>query len=382
MLLASHWEEKKYYLAQRFDKLNQQETVIIYKSGAESATLLRGRNYEWVSYNGHPSIYVTTDSVVNAAEITSGLIAALNAPRLERVLVLGFGTGITAGTAACYFDHTDVVELNNAFYQMIPELRHANMGIEFNSSADLNLCDARTFLYNRHHEYDVIVNSIPAPTYFSASKIYTLQFFSRISDVLKSDGIYCTWLSPYDMSEQGMQLLLSTIQSQFSVCQLYLLRGNYYMAVCSKKPVVPCAFHDLPACPAVESALKKGWSRLQLNDYCEDICLSENIFLFKEFDNPQQNTDDFPRLEFMLARHYQTGELGEDPFITDMDNYHIDLLRGLDTASAARKVERALTMKRLQSKLLDRVMIPYLKNDVAAWKIWKNPRLKQENPQL
>ena len=236
--------------------------IEVFKSGAESATLVKEDDYWWVSYNGHPSIEVQSDGEVNVAETISGVIPALSAPRLEKALVLGLGTGITAGATASIFESTDVVEINNAFYDMMPQLAHANLNIGTNPAADLYLADGRSFLVGKEGLYDAIVNSIPAPTYYSASKIYTIEFYERVSEALKPDGVFCAWLSSWNMSEKGLQAILSAIHRSFEYCDLRLMTRGYYMTTCANQPVEPRGRRGRHEDPVVPGASDGGRRRI------------------------------------------------------------------------------------------------------------------------
>ena len=89
----------------------------------------------WIAYNGLFSIPISSsDGQVNPAELLSGVVPALTAPTLDQALVLGLGTGITAGATAQIFDHTDVVELNNAMYKLMPDIASANLDINSSCS--------------------------------------------------------------------------------------------------------------------------------------------------------------------------------------------------------------------------------------------------------
>ncbi|NIV75267.1 MAG: hypothetical protein GWN37_10640, partial [Gammaproteobacteria bacterium] len=64
------------------------------------------------------------------------------------------------------------------------------------------------------------VNSIPAPTYYSASKIYTVEFYERVRNALKSDGVFCSWLSSANMTEEGLFTILAAMRRSFEFCDL------------------------------------------------------------------------------------------------------------------------------------------------------------------
>jgi hypothetical protein len=354
--------------------------VSIYKSGADSATLVRSPEKEWVSYNGHPSIYVTRSGKVNFAEIVSGVIPAISAPRYENALVLGLGTGITGGTVAQLFEHTDVVEINKAFFYMMPEIHYANMEIEKNTTATLHLADGRAFLVGKENRYDAIVNSIPAPTYFSASKIYTVEFYQQVKKALKSDGIFNTWLSVPNMSEEGVEAILSALYKSFAFCDLRLLRSSYFMATCSDQAIKSRSFSDLPVSDKLSEQLRKVLPAFRLNEYFEDIVLSKNIFENFEPRIKRENTDDDPVLEFMLVRNYQLDTMGNLIFAEQQELFNIDPVRLIDGDSPERFSRRAGVYYMYNRNYFNKNFKPILRQSAPykkAWKIWKKNRRKR-----
>lgn len=372
LAIPSTFRERNFYLAQWASTLKPEDEVRVFKSGAESATLLRNDDYDWISYNGHNSIYVSRNGIVSFSEITSGVIAALNAPRLERALVLGFGTGMTGGTVAQYFRRCDIVEINEAFFEMQCELTYANMNVAGRASARLHAGDGRMFLSATEGVYDVIVNSIPAPTYFSASKIYTVEFYERVARALKPDGVFLTWLSVHNMSESGIAMILSALRRVFPYCELRLLRGSYYMATCSKTPLQSRSFDALPSRPEVVRILESNFPEIDLDHYFAVTRLSPDIFARPlPMDPPvRENRDDFPALEFHLVDRYQTGRQGDDPFLQYASEFGIDPGRHIDSENRVASLEVLALYRRLSPPLFDRFLVPLLERDAelsAAW---------------
>jgi spermidine synthase len=339
-IMASSWSDGRFYLSQWIAGYRPDWRVETFKSGAESATLVRGNDYSWITYNGHPSILVEQGGIINLAEMMSGVIPALGAPRLDRALVLGVGTGITAGSAARIFHATDAVEINQAFLDMLPRLAHANLGLHENPGASLHLADGRAFLVGRSSVYDAIVNSIPAPTYYSASKIYTVEFYERVRRALKPDGVFCTWFAVGDMTEHGVIIVLSALRRSFSYCDLRIMRSGYYMATCSATPIRPRPFRDLPVQDSLRRALERSAPWFDLDQLFTDHRVSEEILQFAP-KVTRENTDDFPTLEFQVTRAAQA-RLGRqnDPFLARWAEMGIDPTRGwelVDTQRAARQ---------------------------------------------
>jgi predicted membrane-bound spermidine synthase len=316
IVLALTWSEPRLYLARWLDDLGPEVRVTVLKSGAESASLLEAPDFRWVSYNGHPSIYVSRAGVVNTAEVVSGVIPALAAPRLERVAVLGLGTGITAGTAATLFRHTDAVEINRAFVRMQPLLADANLGLAASPSATIHVTDARAFLLGRDSVYDAIINSIPAPTYFSAGKIYTVEFYRRVARALKPDGVFSTWLAPPEMTAAGVRTVLATLSTAFRYCDLRRMRSQYYMATCSNQPIDVRPFPELPVGPELSARLARGLET-DPGDYFRGSRVRDNVLADPALTAARLNTDRFPILEFLLARPATPGADQPDPFLRD-----------------------------------------------------------------
>jgi predicted membrane-bound spermidine synthase len=368
-VLIFQWKERNFYLAHwvNFEyyerKLYPDDEVITFKSGAESATLVRSQGIDWISYNGHPSIYVQKKGVTNFAEIMVGVIPALSAPRLEQALVLGFGTGITAGSAARVFQSTDVVEINNAFYKMMPSLKVANMEIEYNPSAKLHLSDGRAFLVGKKDFYDAIINTVPAPTYFSASKIYTVEFYERVARALKPDGVFSLWLSWEDMSEEGIPTMLSALHHSFRYCDLRLMKGAYYIATCSNEPIHTRRFSELPVEQNLVEELQRSLIGFDLDEFFEDMRVSKNLFDHFTPNVPLDNTDDHPVLEFMAIRDYQMGKRGNDPFLMQQQLLNINPVRRDDFTDPNRFVRRAAFFYLFSRDYFEKNFLPILRKN-------------------
>lgn len=363
VLFFARWDDREFYLAQWRDEIVPSDDVRVFKSGAESATLVRTPDYEWVAYNGHPSVVVRKVNALQSPELLSGVVPALGAPRLERALVLGLGTGATAGATARIFEHTDVAEINQAFIDMLPELDYFNLDIENNPGASVHLADGRSFLAGRDGSYDAIVNSIPAPTYYSASKIYTVEFYERVRAALKPDGVFCTWLAVHELSEAGIATVLAALGRSFESCDLHMLTGGYYMATCSNAPREPRLFSELQAQPVLVDALGEALAGFDLDTFFGDVRLSEDILANGVPEVELHNSDDLPILEFLVVRSGRLERKGLDPFLAYGERFGIDAVGPARTDREA-LIRRAMTFRRLNSAIYELVFEPLLEESL------------------
>jgi len=388
ILLISGWNDRNFYLAHWASQLRDEDDVKLFKSGAENCTLVRtDRSFMrgkfavsdstraslekyvwqdlWISYNGHPSISIRTNEIDNYAEMTTAIIPALSASCLDRGLVIGFGTGITAGTASAIFKTTDVVEINKAFYEMMPHLSNTNFDIEHNPSAILHISDGRAFLIGKDGTYDVIISTVSAPTYFSASKIYTVDFYNRVRKSLKPDGLFCTWVAVSEMSEEGMLTILSALRHNFRYCELHDMEARYYLLTCSNQPIrTKRRFSELVLTDQrLTKRLRHSLPGLDLDEFFEDILLSDNIFDHFTLKVPQENTDDHPVLEFMAVRAWNRGNMGSDPLTKYQDLLNIDPVRRDELKDPVKLARRAIVFWRISSKYYEKVFQPMLLKD-------------------
>ncbi len=377
MVLSWVWQDRFFYLSPWVNKTDRKDEVKIFKSGGDSATLIRTvGDFEWISYNGHVSIVVRKNGRINASEMISGVIPALYAPRREKALVIGLGTGISAGTVSTLFKSTDVVDLNNAFYLMLPEVSYANFNIVQNGSVSLHHADGRAFLVGQEGVYDAILNTAEAPDYFAAYKLYTVEFYQRVARALRPDGVFCTWLSTAEMSEEGVVLVLSALRKSFAYCDLTLLKDSYCQITCSNQPLHVRKFSELAAGERLVAELKRSIPGFQWDEYFEDIRISENPFAGYQPKVYRENTDDYPALEFCATERAFHDSKESDLFCQNQALFNIDVVKKGRGDNPERLVRRALAVDRAGAGYFRKSFVPLLESDNSLKTLYL--RLKEE----
>jgi spermidine synthase len=383
ILLPCLWRESHFYLARMLP--DRRDYVAISKSTSDSATLVQTYwDAQWISYNGHPSIFVTKYGRINQAEMVSGVIPALYAPSHKKALVIGMGTGITIGSLSSIFESTDVVDLNRAFFKMLPRVSGANFDVMHNKTVTFHCADGRSFLIGKEGVYDAILNTAEAPDYFSAQKLYTTEFYERVARALKPDGIFCTWLSYDEMSEPGVLLILSALHRHFKYCDLRVLENSYCQLTCSNRRLVARKFSDLPLRGSLGKELRNSIPDFDLDEYFEDILISANLFDHFVPEVPRENTDDYPALEFSAARGIQLNAMGENLFCRGEKQalLNIDIVRKDTTQDPARLARRARTFEKIGMSYFNVSFRPLLMKDrdlSTYFLLWQIDRLLARN---
>lgn len=249
-----------------------------------------GKPYFFI--NGYISIPMN-----NPSEKIVGTLGPMFSPKTGEALVLGLGSGATASAVGLLFDHTDVVEINPVVRDNQFRMKQWNFDIERNPRVNIVVDDGIHYIQSVNKSYDMILNTVTSPLYFSSSKLYTVDFFDKIKRRLNPDGIYLTWMDSR-IGSDGARIILNTLKQRFNHCSLLFVKSGYYLLVASDKPV-KLQHPDLvnKAAPLQNYLLQhKIIPRLLAYNV-----LSSELFTDKlNFDAPV-NTIDRPVLEFAMA---------------------------------------------------------------------------------
>jgi tetratricopeptide (TPR) repeat protein len=249
-----------------------------------------------------PHLYINGYRSLRLPSFTEALVGAYGAilaPRTDRALVLGIGAGTTAGTVGLIFDETVAVDVNSALIDNLERMREYNFDLHSMESVQLVHDDGIRFLKTQDSTYSLILNTVTTPIYFSASKLYTLDFFEDVRRHLTPDGVYLTWLDGRT-GDEGVDIVLATLGEVFESCWIVTLRSAYFLVACGLQEItLP------PRNPVEENAeitrflLNQRRLLPELLPY--GVISTRGLSLRGSGDVPL-NTLDYPALEFSIAR--------------------------------------------------------------------------------
>jgi predicted membrane-bound spermidine synthase len=233
------------------------------------------------------------------AEKVCGAFAALFAPRTDRALVLGLGSGATGGTIALLFDRVDAVEINPVVLKNLYRMAEWNFDLAARPQLHATLDDAIHYTKTSAEQYSLIHSSVTTPLYFSSSKLYTHDFFQTVRNRLTPDGVYITWVDSR-VGERGLDIILKTLHQSFAHCWLGGIKASYFLLICSPQEI---QLHDPARISNNKILADYLFKENELHpDWLPYGLLSTDAFsLIKDKDVPL-NTLDYPALEFEMAR--------------------------------------------------------------------------------
>jgi len=261
---------------------------------------------------GARAMYVDNNAVIGASYDALkvarmlGLVPTLLHPSPGRVLVIGFGAGVTTATVAAApgVDRLDVVEIVPGVVDAAALFADLNHGVADDPRVHLHANDGRNHLLLHPGPWDVITCDPVHPLYGSAP-LYSLEFFELARDRLAPGGIVCQYLPLHRMPSDAFRRTVATFQTAFP--ESWVLFGlGHAMLVGSDRPLeldwerwrTVIDRHQLRS-DLASSALAAPAQIAALIQLDPDGC--------RTIGRGAPSTDLHPRLEFIAPAAYEPG---------------------------------------------------------------------------
>lgn len=246
--------------------------------------------------NGYISIPMAGE---DASERLFGALSAMLAPRADKALVLGMGSGATAGTVGLVFDQTDVVEINGVVLENLHRMSDYNFDVERIPGLRIIHDDGIRYVRNSRERYSLIVNTVTSPLYFSSSKLYTQDFFEMVREKMTPDGVYITWADSR-VGDRGLDIILGTLAGSFESCWLCYLDADYFLLGCSNGELKPGLLEAVMQQERLREYLAREHTLpVRLLPYS---IVSTRALELRSSTPAPINTLDFPALEFEMTQ--------------------------------------------------------------------------------
>jgi spermidine synthase len=189
------------------------------------------------------SMYVDNNAVIgstyDALKVVRmlGLAPALLHPRPERVLVIGYGAGVTTATivAAPGVQSIEVAEIVPEVVEAARFFEHLNHDVLRDPRVRVVANDGRNHLLLGGPPYDVITCD-PVHPLFGSAPLYSLDYFNLCRRRLRPGGVVCQYLPLHRMPTREFRRTIATFQAAFD--ETWVLFGlGHAMLVGSEQPL-------------------------------------------------------------------------------------------------------------------------------------------------
>ena len=229
-----------------------------------------------------------------------GFVPMVLHPSPKRVLVIGFGTGNTLGTASM-FPEAEVhgVEIDKNVLEFSKWFLKWNHDVLTRPNIKMFIQDGRSFLKWTEFTYDVIIMEPMSPLQAGVVNLYSREFYELALSRLKEDGLLLQWLPLHLVGPEDARSITHTFNGvfpEFSVWNSFLTR--IVMLVGSRKPVTLDKEHFEDLMKNLE--INEMAREMKVNSFLDfaDFYITEGRQLSPYLKGAGEITDDSPLLEF------------------------------------------------------------------------------------
>jgi len=289
----------------RMDVQEMRRRTVWEADGVESSVALNaGDDYAFV-INGKADGSIRGDA---PTQVMSGLLGTLLHPAPKRALVIGLGTGSTAGWLAQVpsIERVDVVELEPAILHVARVLAAANHDVLANPKVHVVIGDGRELLLTTRSTYDIIFSEPSNPYRAGIASLFTEDFYRAARQRLRPGGLFLQWLQGYELDAGVVRTAFATLGTVFPAVESWQIHGGDLLLSATAEPLV----HDVDRVRArltqepYRSALPWIWGVDDAEGfYASYVASAAFTEAVRQAEDGAINTDDHPVLEFGFAKN-------------------------------------------------------------------------------
>jgi spermidine synthase len=276
----------------------------------DSVAVSRSDNYVALRVNGK----VDASTGDARTQLLLGHLGAAFEPVPRRVLVIGFGSGMTVSAVARYPDveRIDCVEIEPAVISAAPFLSNLNHDVLSDPRVHVVFDDARNFLLTTREKYDLILSEPSNPWIAGVATLFTDEFYAAVPRALTPGGRFVQWVQAYSLAPSDLKMVVATLVPHFADVTLWRAAGPDLLLL-ARGDDTPFNFRRL----------RSLWQNKALRDEFETILdvrepegltayfLLDDAALRKMSDGAARNTDDRTLLEYHAPRTVLASNLYE-----------------------------------------------------------------------
>jgi spermidine synthase len=267
-----------------------------------SVALLAEQGYAFV-VNGKIDGNAITDI---STQVMLGMLSAILHPDPRRAMVIGLGTGSSAGWLGEIdsMERVDVVELEPAILEVARRCTPVNANVLTNPKVRVIIGDGREVLLTAPEHYDLIVSEPSNPYRAGIASLYTKEFFQAVAQRLRQRGIFTQWVQAYEIDASTVRTIYATLASVFSFVETWQANTSDMLLLCSQTPIeysYPRLCERIQQEP-FKSTLLRSWHAADIETFLAHYVARPSFAQEVARETPWINTDDLTLVEFGFAR--------------------------------------------------------------------------------
>jgi spermidine synthase len=212
------------------------DEILYFEEDSHTSVLVRNTGQQRVLYvNGKADASSRRDL---PTQILLAQVPMFLAPQPGKVLVIGHGSGITAGSVLRHpVESLDIVEISRAVLDADRLFLDFNYRVLSDERVQTWLEDGQSFLRSVPRNYDVIISEPSNPWIAGVGDLFTEEYFETMKGRLNEGGLAVVWFHQYGQSRSAVELVLRTLGAAFDHVMVW--RSPTYMDIMAVASVEP-----------------------------------------------------------------------------------------------------------------------------------------------
>jgi spermidine synthase len=277
-------------------------TDVVYTEEGLNASIavLRSDDYVGLRINGK----VDASSGDALTQLLLGHLGAAFHPAPRRVLIIGFGSGMTAAAVARYpeIEHIDCVEIEPAVIHAASYFEKLNNRILEDTRLNIISDDARSFLLTFREHYDLIISEPSNPWIAGIATLFTDEFYAAVRQRLAPGGMFVQWVQSYSLAPTDLKMIVATLAPHFPEVTLWHAEGPDLLLL-GRTETTPVRFDHLRG-SWKNAGLRKDFEAMNVHQPEGIVAyfLLDDASVRKLAELGAKNTDDRTLLEYHAPR--------------------------------------------------------------------------------
>jgi spermidine synthase len=239
-------------------------------------------------------------------QVMSAMIGAIAHGNVQSSLVIGLGTGSTAGWlgAIPQMKVVDAVELEPLSIDIARACAPVNHDVLANPKVKIRVADAREVLLATPSRYDLIFSEPSNPYRAGIASLFTKEFYEASAARLNERGMFLQWVQTYGIDAQTMETIYATMSSVFPHVETWWTSPGDIVLVASKTPLTwdAAAVRERLQREPYRSAAHYAWRAETAEAFFAHFIAPSSVTRAIAADATDINTDDRTPIEFGFAR--------------------------------------------------------------------------------
>lgn len=251
-------------------------------------------------------------------QVMSAMIAALLHRDPRSSLVVGLGTGTTAGWLAAIprMQRVDAVELEPLSIDVARACASVNRDVLQNPKVSIQIGDAREVLLTTPRRYDIIFSEPSNPYRAGIASLFTREYYEATAMRLNEGGIFAQWTQAYSIDATTLQTIYATLSAVFPYVETWWTTPGDIVLLASRTPIT----HDMASVRTrlttepYRAATHNAWRVESAEGILGHFIAPSAFTKLVAAQTDLLNTDDRTPIEFGFARSLGNLEISVNDF--------------------------------------------------------------------